>query len=78
MSEQGWRAFLAAEGVEDWVVLHDADAPSAWILADRTAYHVTVSTKDGSSDVTVPTDPTAPRRSTAATSDGDVEIAPGG
>ncbi len=22
MSEQGWRAFLAAEGVEDWVVLH--------------------------------------------------------
>jgi hypothetical protein len=45
---------------------------------DRTAYHVTVSTKDGSSDVSVPTDPTAPRRITAATSDGDVEIAPGG
>jgi 4a-hydroxytetrahydrobiopterin dehydratase len=22
MSEQGWREFLAAEGVEDWVVLH--------------------------------------------------------
>jgi 4a-hydroxytetrahydrobiopterin dehydratase len=22
MSEQGWQAFLAAEGVEDWVVLH--------------------------------------------------------
>lgn len=22
MSEEGWRAFLAAEGVEDWVVLH--------------------------------------------------------
>jgi 4a-hydroxytetrahydrobiopterin dehydratase len=22
MSEQGWKAFLAAEGVEDWVVLH--------------------------------------------------------
>ena len=22
MSEQGWRGFLAAEGVEDWVVLH--------------------------------------------------------
>jgi 4a-hydroxytetrahydrobiopterin dehydratase len=22
MSEQGWRAFLAADGVEDWVVLH--------------------------------------------------------
>lgn len=22
MSEQGWRAFLAAEGVDDWVVLH--------------------------------------------------------
>lgn len=22
MSEQGWRSFLAAEGVEDWVVLH--------------------------------------------------------
>jgi 4a-hydroxytetrahydrobiopterin dehydratase len=22
MSEQGWRAFLAAEGLEDWVVLH--------------------------------------------------------
>ncbi|HEY7332240.1 MAG TPA: hypothetical protein VH859_04690, partial [Candidatus Limnocylindria bacterium] len=22
MSEQGWRDFLAADGVEDWVVLH--------------------------------------------------------
>ena len=22
MSEQGWRRFLAAEGVADWVVLH--------------------------------------------------------
>jgi 4a-hydroxytetrahydrobiopterin dehydratase len=22
MSEQGWRRFLAAEGVGDWVVLH--------------------------------------------------------
>ena len=22
MSEQGWHGFLAAEGVEDWVVLH--------------------------------------------------------
>jgi 4a-hydroxytetrahydrobiopterin dehydratase len=22
MSEQGWQAFLAARGVEDWVVLH--------------------------------------------------------
>ena len=22
MSEQGWRQFLAAEGVDDWVVLH--------------------------------------------------------
>jgi hypothetical protein len=22
MSEQGWREFLAAEGVQDWVVLH--------------------------------------------------------
>jgi hypothetical protein len=22
MSEQGWREFVAAEGVEDWVVLH--------------------------------------------------------
>src|SRR3954453_24191713 len=22
MSEQGWQAFLAAEGVDDWVVLH--------------------------------------------------------
>jgi len=22
MSEQGWRGFLAAEGVDDWVVLH--------------------------------------------------------
>jgi len=45
---------------------------------DRTAYHVTVSTSDGSSDVTVPTDPTAPRRITASTSDGDVDIAPRG
>lgn len=45
---------------------------------DRTAYHVTVSTRDGSSDVAVPTDPTAPRRITAATSDGDIDIAPRG
>ena len=45
---------------------------------DRTAYDVRVSTRDGSSDVSVPTDPTAPRRITAATSDGDVEIAPAG
>ena len=22
MSEQGWRQFLAAKGVDDWVVLH--------------------------------------------------------
>jgi 4a-hydroxytetrahydrobiopterin dehydratase len=22
MSEQGWRDFLSAEGIEDWVVLH--------------------------------------------------------
>ena len=22
MSEQGWKAFLVAEGVDDWVVLH--------------------------------------------------------
>jgi 4a-hydroxytetrahydrobiopterin dehydratase len=22
MSEQGWRDFLSAEGVDDWVVLH--------------------------------------------------------
>ncbi len=22
MSEQGWQAFLAADGVDDWVVLH--------------------------------------------------------
>lgn len=22
MSERGWREFLAAEGVDDWVVLH--------------------------------------------------------
>ena len=22
MSEQGWREFLAADGVDDWVVLH--------------------------------------------------------
>lgn len=26
MSEQGWQAFLAAEGVEDWVVLHSGAA----------------------------------------------------
>ena len=26
MSEQGWRGFLAAEGVEDWVVLHGGAA----------------------------------------------------
>ena len=26
MSEQGWRAFLAAEGVDDWVVLHGGPA----------------------------------------------------
>ncbi|GIV73408.1 MULTISPECIES: hypothetical protein [Caldilinea] len=22
MSEQGWREFLSAEGIDDWVVLH--------------------------------------------------------
>ena len=42
MSEPGWRAFLAAEGVEDWVVLHGGDAPSAWILADRAGNRVCV------------------------------------
>jgi 4a-hydroxytetrahydrobiopterin dehydratase len=26
MSEQGWQRFLAAEGVEDWVVLHGGAA----------------------------------------------------
>ena len=26
MSEQGWRAFLAADGVDDWVVLHGGAA----------------------------------------------------
>ena len=45
---------------------------------DGTAYDVKVSTRDGSSDVTVPTDPTAARRIAATTSDGDVDIAPGG
>lgn len=39
MSEQGWRAFLAAEGLEDWVVLHGG--PTAVFrtatLADATA-----------------------------------------
>ena len=42
MSEPGWQAFRAAEGVEDWVVLHDADAPSASILADRAGNRVGV------------------------------------
>ena len=27
MSEQGWREFLAADGVDDWVVLHDGGRP---------------------------------------------------
>jgi len=26
MSEQGWRAFLAADGLDDWVVLHGGAA----------------------------------------------------
>lgn len=26
MSEQGWREFLVAEGLEDWVVLHGGPA----------------------------------------------------
>jgi hypothetical protein len=26
MSEEGWRAFLGADGLEDWVVLHGGAA----------------------------------------------------
>ena len=36
MSWQGWRDFLAADGVEDWVVLHGgaliADGPPAEVI----------------------------------------------
>ena len=35
MSEQGWRAFLAAEGVDDWVVLHGG--PTAVYRTDSLA-----------------------------------------
>ena len=35
MSEQGWREFLAAEGVEDWVVLHGG--PTAVFRTDSLA-----------------------------------------
>ncbi|RYP88570.1 hypothetical protein EKO23_01365 [Nocardioides guangzhouensis] len=33
MSEQGWREFLAAEGVEDWVVLHGGAAAVFRVLS---------------------------------------------
>ena len=36
MSEQGWREFLAAEGVDD------ADAPAGWVLADRAGNRVCI------------------------------------
>jgi hypothetical protein len=43
MSEQGWRDFLTAEGVEDWAVLHGGPkAPAAWILSDRAGNKVCI------------------------------------
>jgi 4a-hydroxytetrahydrobiopterin dehydratase len=36
MSEHGWREFLAAEGVEDWVVLHGG-AAAAYVVGSLTA-----------------------------------------
>ena len=45
---------------------------------DRTAYRVTVAVRDGSSAVSVPRDPTSPRRIRVTTSDGDVSITPRG
>jgi hypothetical protein len=52
VSEQGWREFLSADGVEDWVVLHggptggrivdESGAPGGWILADRAGNKVCI------------------------------------
>ena len=49
MSEEGWRAFLAAEGVEDWVVLHGGPVAAFRVgsLADAAGLAVAVSQVDG-------------------------------
>jgi 4a-hydroxytetrahydrobiopterin dehydratase len=62
MSEHGWRAFLAAEGVEDWVVLHGgasavfrvATLSEAAQLAEAIAY--TPSLKDSGVVLTISDD----------------------
>jgi hypothetical protein len=35
MSEQGWRRFLAAEGVADWVVLHGGATAVSGVVTGR-------------------------------------------
>ncbi len=45
MSEQGWREFLSADGVEDWVIVHGG--PTAVfrvgsLLADRSGNKVCI------------------------------------
>ena len=68
MSEQGWREFHAAEGVDDWVVLHggataggrivdDADAPGSWVLADRAGNRVCICAWPDGSTQSAPVDP---------------------
>jgi 4a-hydroxytetrahydrobiopterin dehydratase len=49
MSEEGWRTFLAAEGVEDWVVLHGGPVAAFRVgsLADAAGLAVAVSQVDG-------------------------------
>lgn len=49
MTVEGWRGFLAADGLDDWVgvaaggrIVEDANAPACWILADRAGNRVRV------------------------------------
>jgi 4a-hydroxytetrahydrobiopterin dehydratase len=40
MSEQGWQTFLAADGVEDWVVLHGGATAVFRVSSLREAAHL--------------------------------------
>ncbi|MGY4772933.1 hypothetical protein ACXC9Q_39015 [Kribbella sp. CWNU-51] len=54
MSEQGWREFHAAEGVDDWVVLHGG---ASWILADPAGNRVCICAWPDGSTLSAPVDP---------------------
>jgi predicted 3-demethylubiquinone-9 3-methyltransferase (glyoxalase superfamily) len=46
MSEQGWKDFLAAEGVDDWVVLHGGAATAFRVGSAREAAPLVVECDD--------------------------------